>query len=184
MTAWWFPDNTVLCNFATVRRLDLLEKTLAGRGRWTEAVAYETRRSTRYLPNLTDVLTGGWLDEPIEISEPERVARIERLRRAVFGGPPRDPRRHLGEAQTLYLLENDLEFAGSLWITDDRAAYEYAVRRGISAWGTAEVMRAAAGAGLIAARDGLRLLEGMVEVGRHIHRMPASAAEWSPPEKS
>ena len=34
-----FPDNTVLCNFGTVGRLDLLRKVLDGCGRWTEAVA-------------------------------------------------------------------------------------------------------------------------------------------------
>ena len=31
-----FPDNTVLCNFAAVERLDLLRDWLRGRGRWTE----------------------------------------------------------------------------------------------------------------------------------------------------
>ena len=46
MTEFLFPDNTVLCNFAAVNRLDLLNSVLNGRGRWTEAVAYETRRST------------------------------------------------------------------------------------------------------------------------------------------
>lgn len=33
-----FPDNTVLCNFAAIERLDLLIGWLRGRGRWTEAV--------------------------------------------------------------------------------------------------------------------------------------------------
>lgn len=41
MTDHLFPDNTVLCNFAAVNRLDLLKSVLSGRGRWTEAVAYE-----------------------------------------------------------------------------------------------------------------------------------------------
>ena len=50
MTAFWFPDNTVLRNFAAVKRLDLLESVLAGRGRWTAAVAYEATASTRFLP--------------------------------------------------------------------------------------------------------------------------------------
>ena len=33
---YWFPDNTVLINFACVSRLDLLEEILRGRGRWTD----------------------------------------------------------------------------------------------------------------------------------------------------
>ena len=52
MTEHLFPDNTVLCNFAAVNRLDLLRSVLGGRGRWTEAVAYEASRSAAKLPPL------------------------------------------------------------------------------------------------------------------------------------
>ena len=31
MSTWWFPDNTVLCNFAAVDRLNLLQKVLDSR---------------------------------------------------------------------------------------------------------------------------------------------------------
>ncbi|MCG3039466.1 hypothetical protein L7D48_02570 [Streptomyces sp. S1A] len=55
----WFPDNTVLCNFAAVDRLSLLEKVLDGRGRWTQAVAAEAGRSARYWPKLEQVAVGG-----------------------------------------------------------------------------------------------------------------------------
>ena len=69
MTEFLFPDNTVLCNFAAVDRLDLL-KVGARRAaaRWTEAVAYEARRSAQVLPALPGFVGAGWLDEPIEIS--------------------------------------------------------------------------------------------------------------------
>lgn len=50
-----FPDNTVLCNFGTVSRLDLLRKVLDGCGRWTEAVAEEARRSAAYVRDLDGV---------------------------------------------------------------------------------------------------------------------------------
>ena len=50
-----FPDNTVLCNFASVNRLELLEGWLRGRGRWTAAVAYEVGRSTTVLPALASI---------------------------------------------------------------------------------------------------------------------------------
>ena len=52
MTDYLFPDNTVLCNFAAVNRLDLIKSVLDGRGRWTEAVAYEASRSASKLPAL------------------------------------------------------------------------------------------------------------------------------------
>jgi hypothetical protein len=51
----WFPDNTVLCNFATVGALALLEQVLDGRGRWVEAIAHEAEQSARYLPALAQV---------------------------------------------------------------------------------------------------------------------------------
>jgi len=39
VSTFLFPDNTVLCNFAAVDRLDLLQAVLNGRGRWTPTVA-------------------------------------------------------------------------------------------------------------------------------------------------
>jgi hypothetical protein len=86
MTEFLFPDNTVLCNFAAVDRLDLLRSVLAGRGRWTEAVAYEATRSASYVPALKGLLADCWLGEAIEISSEPDTRKIERIRRAVFGG--------------------------------------------------------------------------------------------------
>ncbi|MFF3003247.1 hypothetical protein ACFVTF_10605 [Kitasatospora sp. NPDC057940] len=80
-----FPDNTVLCNFASVSRLDILENVLSGRGRWTEAVAYEAKRSSRYLPALDPPDVSRWLGDPIEVDDPEAV---ERIRQGVFFGSP------------------------------------------------------------------------------------------------
>jgi hypothetical protein len=56
-----FPDNTVLCNFAAVSRLDLLRNWLRGRWRWCEAVAREAAQSSAFLPDLVNIgLRGGW----------------------------------------------------------------------------------------------------------------------------
>ena len=101
MSTFLFPDNTVLCNFAAVERLDLLQAVLNGRGRWTAAVAYETSKSTRFLPALTSLATGGWLEEPIEITADADVQHVNRVRRAVFGGTDDEPLKHLGEARDL-----------------------------------------------------------------------------------
>jgi hypothetical protein len=43
--------NTLLCNFAAVNQLDLLETVLLGRGRWTEAVAYADPTTTASRPS-------------------------------------------------------------------------------------------------------------------------------------
>src|SRR5699024_9731626 len=99
-----FPDNTVLCNFAALGRLDLLEGFLRGRGRWTDAVAYEAERSGKYAyPKLATVAEAGWLHEPVEVVGDDANDHVEHLRRDVFGGDPDVPTMHLGEAQTCYL---------------------------------------------------------------------------------
>ncbi len=106
MTTFLFPDNTVLCNFAAVDRLDLLQVVLNGRGRWTAAVAFEASRSARHHPALAGVPAAGWLDEPIEITAESDVQRVNRVRRAVFGGTDDKPLQHLGEAETCVVIKS------------------------------------------------------------------------------
>jgi hypothetical protein len=58
MSECLFPDNTVLCNFAALDRLDLLAAVLGGRARWTEDVAYETGKSAGGHPQPQQPPTG------------------------------------------------------------------------------------------------------------------------------
>ncbi|WP_371549859.1 hypothetical protein OG266_31760 [Streptomyces sp. NBC_00554] len=171
----WFPDNTVLCNFAAVDRLTLLEKVLDGRGRWTEAVAAEAEQSTRHWPKLSQVTADGWLGEPIEIDDPAETALVDRVRRVVFAGSPSRPLQHLGEAETLVVIEHRSGFASSVWITDDGEAGHYARRRGITVKDTVDIMREAVVDGLVMADDGHRLLLGMEQAGRHLRGVPHRA---------
>ncbi|GII52913.1 hypothetical protein Pth03_13020 [Planotetraspora thailandica] len=171
MSWYWFPDNTVLCNFACVDGLPLLEKTLRVRGRWTEAIAFEAAQSARVYPGLSSVAADGWLGDPIEIDGPGEAERIERLRRAVFGGSPRRPLKHLGEAQTCHVIMNWPEFVGSAWITDDRDASEYARAQGIAAMDTMDLVSEAVAEGFCSTDDGFELLHRMRYEGRHL-RVP------------
>ncbi|MGW1780458.1 hypothetical protein ACWCQQ_15135 [Streptomyces sp. NPDC002143] len=168
----WFPDNTVLCNFAAVDRLSLLEKVLDGRGRWTQAVAAEAEQSMRYLPKLSQVTTGGWLGEPLEIDDPAETALVDRIRRVVFGGSSSRPLQHLGEAETLVVIEHRSGFANSVWITDDGEAGHYARRKGISIKDTVDIVREAVVDGLVLADAGHHLLLGMQQAGRHLRGVP------------
>jgi predicted nucleic acid-binding protein len=169
---WWFPDNTVLCNFAAVDRLSLLEKVLDGRGRWTQAVAYEAERSSRHLPPLRTVAADGWLGEPIEIDDPRETELVDRLRRLVFGGNPRRPLQHLGEAETLTLIQHRSAFAESVWITDDGEAGRFARRKGITVLDTVDIIREAVAGGVVVAHEGHRLLCAMTSRGRHLRGVP------------
>ncbi len=176
MTEFLFPDNTVLCNFAAVDRLDLLKAVLGGRGRWTEAVAHEASSSARMLPDLRGLAESGWLDEPIEIVDDSDVQAVERIRRAVFGGTEVKPLQHLGEAQTCRVILNWGGFAGSWWISDDRESLRYARFQGITTRETIDLMSVAVVNGDITAHDGFDLMVKMADSGRHL-RLPYSAED-------
>lgn len=176
MNAYLFPDNTVLCNFASVDRLDLFKAVLDGRGRWTAAVAFEAGRSARLLPALTGLTAQGWLGEPIEITADADVQQINRIRRAAFGGTDEEPLKHLGEAETCHVILNFTEFAGSWWISDDHEALRYARLKGITTRETLDLMAIAAVNGDITAREAYELLLAMKDRGRHL-RLPASASD-------
>ena len=58
----------------------------------------------------------------------------------MFGGTDDEPLKHLGEAQTCYVIKNWPEFAGSWWISDDREAVRYAKLQGITTRETIDLM--------------------------------------------
>ena len=166
MTLAVFPDNTVLCNFGSVHRLDLLEKFLDGRGRWTEAVAYEASRSAAYVTDLLELVADGWLDGPIEIDDRREIDEIDAIRRAVFGGTEAEPLKHLGEAQTLYVIRNRVEFSDAIWISDDQEAVAYARVNGIPVKETMHVVAEVVQYGWLSAADGHGMLVQMDPDGK------------------
>jgi hypothetical protein len=176
VTSWVFPDTTVLCNFAAVRRLDLLQSVLLGNGRWTEAVAYEVERSSRIYHDLATIGRDGWLGEPIEIVDPADAAQVERIRRAVFGGTELQPLQHLGEAQTCHILQRWAAFAGSWWVSDDHEALRYARFQGLRTRDTADLVGIAVDSGDAGRNGGFALLKEMSGQGRHL-RLPRTADE-------
>lgn len=173
MTAFRFPDNTVLCTYAAVDRLDLLRDVLGGHGRWTSAVSYEASRSAQFLGGLTDLR---WLGEPIEITDTVQIRRIHQVRRAVFGGTDEEPLRHLGEAETCFLLTDYAEFRGSWWISDDQEALRYARHQGITTRETIDLISESVVTGDVTAQEAFDLLHAMADRGRTL-RLPATVAE-------
>lgn len=171
-----FLDNTVLCNFAAVHRLALLESHLRGRGRWVEAVADEARRSAAHLPDLGDLVARPWLGPPVEIDDPVAMTRVEHLRRDVFGGTAAAPRKHLGEAQTCFLLREVAEWRGSVWASDDRDAVEFARFQGISTLETLDVVREIVADGDLTPRGALDLMKAMAGADR-VLRLPDNVSD-------
>ncbi|MGH4019281.1 MAG: hypothetical protein ACRDT0_08605 [Pseudonocardiaceae bacterium] len=178
MTEFLFPDNTVLCNFAAVQRLDLLKSVLCGRGRWTEAVEYEATRSAHYVSTLADLFNDCWLGEAIEISADSDIQAVNGIRRAVFGGTDAKPLKHLGEAQTCFVILNWTEFAGSWWISDDQESLRYARRRGITTRETIDLVKTAIATGHVEVGDAFALMLQMATRGRRL-RLPDSTADLS-----
>lgn len=174
MAAAVFPDNTVLCNFGAVRRLDLLEGFLRGRGRWTEAVAYEAEQSSKYgVPALAELIKSGWLGEAIEISDPADRRQVEHLRRDVFGGTPQEPTKHLGEAQTCHLIKEVVEWHGSWWVSDDGDALDYARKQHITTLETIDIVRHIVADGDLTAQQAWDLMQEIHGSGREL-RMPGT----------
>jgi hypothetical protein len=58
MTILFFPDNTVLVNFALINRMDLLERLTNGHGTWCGTVAAECRNSAK-IPELAAMEAAG-----------------------------------------------------------------------------------------------------------------------------
>lgn len=161
-----FPDNTVLCNFAAIRRLDLLRDFLRGRGRWTEAVAAEAESSASFLPALRTLRAEGWLADPIVVSDPSDVRAIEAVRINVFGGSVQRRTQHLGEAQTCHIIATWHQYAGAVWISDDQDSLRFADTRGIAAWETLDIMRAIASDGDLTPQAAYALMLKMADAGR------------------
>jgi hypothetical protein len=136
-----------------------LQGFLRGRGRWTEAVAGEARASARVLPDLAMVDSQGWLGEPVQIDGPDAVTGVEHLRRDVFGGTATQPLKHLGEAQTCFLIHRDARWQGAWWVSDDRDSLEFARLRHLVADGD------------VSAASAFDVMRGMISAGRHL-RMP------------
>ncbi|MEV7080330.1 hypothetical protein AB0N88_17650 [Streptomyces sp. NPDC093516] len=171
-----FPDNTVLCNFAAIERLDLLRAVLDGRGKWTAAVAREARKSAEKLPALHELRQQGWLGEAIRVTASNDRESVGHLRTAVFGGQADRNLQHLGEAETCHIIQHWPQFAGAWWISDDRSALEYAIRQGIMTAETLGIMQLAVKAGLVTAEDGYALMQKMHQLERY-PRLPGSIAD-------
>lgn len=125
----FFPDNTVLVNFAILRRIDLLETLLMGKGRWCASVSFECAKSSK-LPELE--LLGGvrsFLGDPIHPS-PTEILSAKVLRDSV-AGPGDRTTDHLGEAETVAILTTRQEFSGAIFVSDDKDAKRLAGSHGI-----------------------------------------------------
>ncbi len=171
----WFPDNSVIVNFAHLRRLDLLKGYLRGHGRVTQAVSREITDSVGWVPAMRQVDQAEWFGDPIRVTDDH--GQVEGIRRHVFGGRRDEPRKHLGESETLHLIQSDPAFADAVWITEDRSAYDFAKANSIIARNTFEVLRELCAFGEITREAAFRCCEELLALDRLFH-CPDSVSDF------
>ncbi|HYN28349.1 MAG TPA: hypothetical protein VES95_00555 [Dermatophilaceae bacterium] len=98
------------------------------------------------------------------------------MRRAWFGGSPDRPLRHRGEAQTCHVLQRWSRFAGSWWVTDDREAYRFGKRQGLTTLDTMDLLTRPVADGDLSAQEAHDLLWAMNDADRRI-RVPKHVSE-------
>lgn len=172
-----FLDNTVLCNFAAVDRLGLLRDWLIDRGKWSEAVAAEALASAGHLPALRGLADAGWLGEPIRVDDVSALTQIEGVRRNVFGGLRSEPLKHLGEAQTLWLIQRCEDHNGATWVSDDKDSLDYAKQQHILTRRTRNVLEELIAGGDLKPSEAFELLLEMDRLGRRGLVIPRSPAD-------
>lgn len=114
----FFPDNTVLVNFAYLHRMDLLRR-LARNPAWCATVADECSRSSQG-PDLEDMAEAwGIFGEPLRPDSPVEHLTVQDYKRRL-GKPGDSAYSNLGEAETLAIIEcRSIE---AIFVTDDAAA--------------------------------------------------------------
>ncbi len=158
--SYFFPDTTIPVNFAVIGRLDLLNAYLSGRGRVTQSVRAELKKSSEHVPNLNKLDFAKQFGQPI-ILDTEADVRGVSLMRSRFATSADKPTKHLGESETLHLLTSYEEYRSSRFATEDRAAYEVAGSLGVLRHNTFEIFQDLVGRSEIGAEEAFELLEAI-----------------------
>lgn len=146
MTSLLFPDNTVLVNFALIRRVDVLAQIMVGRAAWVATVASECARSSAE-PGLESMAEyPGILGDPLFPQTASEYLQA-RLLREDLAVPGDGPHQHLGEAETLAIIMT--RGMQAVFVTDDRAARRLAAVHGIVTYTTWDMLKLAGRAKLV-----------------------------------
>lgn len=165
-------DTCSLVNFAAVNRMDIVEATLRRRARWTQAVEYEVRCMTARYPSLAPIVQDSWLGEAVELDTDADYREIDRIRTAL-GGTAADPLQHLGEAESIRAMQSRGELSGSILLTDDASAGDFARRKGLQVWDTCRLLADAYSMADVGCPEAYEVLHRMRQADRAV-RVPAN----------
>lgn len=137
MPQLFLPDNTVLINFAIIRRMDLLGELLNGRGSWCLSIARECSKSQAYQVELDHA--GAIFGAPLIPNATENLQA--HILREAMASPGEPATQHLGEAETIAIIDG--RGLDAFFLTDDAGAQALAHRHHITAVTTWDLLRLA-----------------------------------------
>ena len=159
---YYFPDNTVLINFAVVDSIELLVAYLSGRARVTQAVAAEIKKSIERVPHLREFDIEQHCGRPIELNtEADNRAVLQMRKRFASRNDP--PTKHLGESETLHVISSREQYATSRFLTEDRDAYRVAESMGVLCSNTMEVFQDLVARGEVSSSEAFALLQSIAD---------------------
>lgn len=163
-----FPDNTVLINFATIGRMDLLEQLVGARGRWCLTVSQECDESAGY-PGLSEMRQAHRIfGEPLMPETGREHEATRRYRdRLRTPGQEASARKNLGEAETLAIIECR-SYTSAVLVTDDTAVQRLDLGAGgPQVTGTWGLLKLAHRAARVSAEELWVYAKTLAEHGRH-----------------
>jgi hypothetical protein len=179
MSEWWFPDLSTLTNFDVADALGVLETILAGRGRATEATDHQLRDAAALGGRgaLATFRDRSVLGAPISILDPGDIEAVQRIRIDELGGDTKDPTELLGEAETVFLLRGQVEFAASFWVTDSVPTHDFGIRSGMRPLCTADLCTLAARDQILSPEDAYSLISRIALAGGRLAKAHASVID-------
>lgn len=172
-----FPDTTALINFGLCNQFDLLEELINGNGQWVGSVANEWAAQSQYhgIDNSNRV----WeiFGEPIIPMHNEQAIHIQtQVYRDNLVAPGDGPTKHLGEAETLAVIQHGA-FGPCFLATDDADVATHVHRWGISVKvvTTWQLLRFAYHNGFLARDEAMQIRDNLAQQGR-AHFKPARSA--------
>lgn len=169
---WVVFDTNSIWNFAVVERLDIVGTRYGQRVRWAAAVSDEVAVAVGYEPKLAAVEHCGFFSAPVDLASSKCLKDVARIQK-ILAAPGDPPTRHLGEAESIHVIEHELDGQG-WFVTDDNGGADLASRRGIRVLRTDAVLRECFDMDDLQCPEPYELLVKMTELGRDGVRVPTS----------
>lgn len=173
----WFPDTSVLCNFAAVGAPAHIKEYIGDRGLWARSIEAEVHASTAHVPALQQIIDETWFPPSIAANGEGEQRRVDSFRRIHMFGDPMIPKEHLGESETFVLMTRD-EYRDSTFLTDDGEAFRLMAKMGVRTADTVDVLSELVARHSITSTTAFDLVLRMEDAKRELRRLPKTPAEF------